>query len=184
MIPTRTLAAASLALLAVLAAPAPAFAEPYPPGMGASVVTANCSSTYHAGSGYFAPGETITIEITADTAAAQDVVASVTTHTAAADGSLVVPLPKASVVASQYELWTSGTISSTRGPLLYSPTENCTGVSSGSSGQTPGTGSHNASQNQLPDTGADLSWLWLSGGLIFTGLLALGAVQLVRRRSA
>ena len=180
MIPTRTLAAASLALLAVLAAPAPAFAEPYPPGMGASVVNAACSSTYHAGAGYFSPGETVTIEITADTA--PPVVASVTTHTAAGDGSLVVPLPKASVVAPQYELVTFGPISPVRGPLVYSATPACSGVSP--TGQHASSGGTAATQTGLPNTGADLSWLWLSGGLVFTGLLAIGAVHLVRRRSA
>lgn len=183
MIPTRTLAAASLALLAVLAAPAPAFAEPYPPGMGASVVTSGCTSTYHAGSGYFSPGETVTIVITADTVATPPVVTSTTTHAASGDGSLMVQLPKPSVVAPQYELMTTGTVSPTRGPLLYSVSAECSGVSS--SGSTAsGSTSNPSSQAGLPNTGADLSWLWLSGGLVFSGLLAIGAVQLVRRRSA
>ena len=181
MIPTRTLAVASLALLGVLAVPGPASAEPYPPGMGASVVTVACSSTYHAGAGYFSAGETVTIVITADTA--PPVVASTTTHMAASDGSLVVDLPKASVAASQYELVTSGPTSPTRGPLVYAPGTGCSGVSSSGATAT-GSVSNSSSQAGLPNTGADLSWLWLSGGLIFTGLLALGAVQLVRRRSA
>ena len=180
MTPTRTLAAASLALLAVLAAPAPAFADTYPPGGGAAVVSVACESTFNAEPGYFSPGETVTIEILADSAdaAAQsdaDVAgSSMSKHTAAADGSLVYTLPKGTADASQYELTTWGSTSPERGPILYSAAQECLDASPTA---------EEAAQPGLPNTGADLSWLWLSGGLIFTGLIALGAVHLVRRRS-
>ncbi|MET1016098.1 MAG: LPXTG cell wall anchor domain-containing protein [Leifsonia flava] len=95
-------------------------------------------------------------------------------RTAAADGSLVYTLPKGSPDAGLYELTTWGTTSPERGPILYSPAQECLGASPSA---------EHAAQPGLPNTGADLSWLWLSGGLIVTGLIALGAVHLVRRRS-
>ena len=180
MTPTRTLAAASLALLAILAAPAPAFADTYPPGGGAAVVSVACASTYTAEPGYFSPGETVTIEITADGAETPsqtdaDVAgSSMSKHTAAADGSLEYTLPRGTADAEQYALTTWGTTSPERGPILYSPAQECLDASPTAEEE---------SQPGLPNTGADLSWLWLSGGLIFTGLIALGAVHLVRRRS-
>lgn len=180
MTPTRTLAAASLALLAVLAAPAPAFADTYPPGGGAAVVSVACASTFTAEPGYFSSGETVTIEILADggeSAAPRDAGVAGSTmskHTAAVDGSLVYTLPKGAAGASQYELTTWGTTSPERGPILYTPAQECLDASPTA---------EQAAQPGLPNTGADLSVLWWSGGLIFTGLLALGAVHLVRRRS-
>lgn len=171
MNPTRTLAAASLTLLAVLAAPAPAFADQYPPSGGAAVVSVACASTFIAQPNYFDPNETVTVEIVSETSGAT---ASTSTHTAAADGSLEYTLPTATTVAGQYELTTWGTTSPTRGPLLYSPAVECVDASPAA---------EEASQPGLPNTGADLSALWISGGLVFTGLLALGAVHLVRRRS-
>lgn len=170
MNPTRTLAAASLTLLAVLAAPAPAFADQYPPSGGAAVVSVACASTFIAQPDYFDPNETVTIEVSGGTAAA----ASTSKLTAAADGSLEYTLPTATAVAGHYELTTWGTVSPARGPLLYSPAMECLAASAAA---------EQASETELPDTGADLSWLWLSGGLLFTGFLALGATRLVRRRS-
>ncbi|MBG6239432.1 LPXTG-motif cell wall-anchored protein [Mycetocola sp. CAN_C7] len=170
MTPTRTLAAASLTLLVLLAAPAPAFAA-YPPGGGAAVVSVACTSTFTAEPGYYDSGESVTMEVAAATEAA----AVMSKHTAATDGSLEVTLPTASADAGQYEVTTWGTISPTRGPLVYSPAQECLDASPTA---------EEAAQPGLPNTGADLSWLWVSGGLVFTGLLALGAAALVRRRSA
>lgn len=184
MAPTRTLAAASLALFAILAAPAPALAEPYTPGSGAAIVTVACAANFDAEPGYFAGDESVTIEIVAE-ADGRTISETTSTHTAAADGSLVVPVP-ASGAADRYELTSWGTSSPVRGPLLYSPSDECRGLSP--SGETPGPSGKGLSNSGaeaegLPNTGADLSALWLSGGLLFTGLLTLGAVYLVRRRS-
>lgn len=171
MIPTRTLTAASLALFAVLATPSAAFAEPYPPTGGAAIASMACASTFIAGAGYFDPNESVTVEIVSEASGAT---ASTSTHSAAADGSLEYTLPTANSVAGEYELTTWGTSSPTRGPLLYSPAAECLDASPAA---------EEASEVALPNTGADLSALWLSTGLIFSGLLALGAVHLVRRRS-
>lgn len=171
MIPTRTLAAASLALFAVVATPGAAFAEPYPPTSGASVVSVACASTFIAGEDYFQPHESVTVEIISQSAGTA---ASTAVLSAAADGSLTYTLPTATAVDGQYELTTWGTVSPARGPLLYSPALECLASSPAA---------EQASETELPDTGVDLSWLWLSGGLLFTGFLALGATRLVRRRS-
>lgn len=171
MNPTRTLAAASLTVLAVLVTPMPAFADQYPPSGGAAVVNVACASTFSAAASYFDSNETVTIEIVAEKSGA---VVSTSQHAAAADGSLEYALPTASGVAGQYELTTWGASSPTRGPLLYSPAPECLVAASAV---------EQSSQPTLPNTGADLSALWLSTGLIFSGLLALGAVHLVRRRS-
>lgn len=174
MIPTRTLAATTVTLLAVLAAPAPANADPYPPRDHASVISVACASTFAAEAGYFAPDETVTVEIVASGSGVARTATDESTHTAAADGSLRYTLPTVSLVATQYELTTRGTSSPVRGPLLYSPAQECLEASSVAKPASP---------TELSSTGADLSWLWLSGGLVFAGLLALGAAHLVRRRS-
>ncbi|GGE99752.1 LPXTG cell wall anchor domain-containing protein [Mycetocola zhadangensis] len=169
---SRAIAVAGLAVAATLSLPTMAAADQYPPGGSAAVAVAGCNAQFVAEPGYFEPGETVTFEITG----ANDESITVTTaalraatfpgFTAAADGSLVVDISSTARTSGQYRLTTSGTESPTRGPIVFSPAPSC----------------NPADSTALPRTGADLTPIWLGGGMLVVGGLALGGAWLVRRK--
>ena len=169
---SRALAVAGLVVVAGLSLPTMAAADEYPPSGTAAVAVAGCNAQYVADPGYFEPGEVVTFVITG----ANDSAISVTPaalqaktfpgYTAASDGSLVVDISSSGRTSGQYQLTTTGTESATRGPILFSPEPSC----------------NPADKTALPRTGADLTPLWLGGGMLVVGGLALGGAWLVRRK--
>jgi LPXTG-motif cell wall-anchored protein len=165
---------AALAVIATLSVPTMASADEYPPTGSAAISVAGCKAQYVAEPGYFEPGETVTFTVTG----VNDESISITPaafraktfpgFTAAADGSLVVTVSSSAATSGQYELTTVGTQSPARGPLVFSPTPSCNAADS----------------TALPRTGTDLSPVWLGGGMLAAGTVALGGVWLVRRKRA
>ncbi|MCP2032209.1 plastocyanin [Okibacterium sp. HSC-33S16] len=169
---SRAIVVAAVAVAAALSLPTAAAAEQYPPRGGAAVAIVGCKAQFVAEPGYFEPGETVTFVITG----ANDREITVTPaalraktfpgFTAASDGSLVVNVNSPARTSGEYELTTTGTQSPTRGPIVFTPTSSC-----------------NPSENTaLPNTGANLTPVWLGGGMLLVGGFALGGAWVVRRK--
>jgi LPXTG-motif cell wall-anchored protein len=168
----RAIAVAALAVTATLSLPAMATADEYPPSETAAVAVAGCNAQFVAEPGYFEPGEVVTFVITGVNDESITVTPAVLQaktfpgYTAEADGSLEVDIMSGARTSGQYALTTTGTESPTRGPIVFSPTAAC----------------NPTAESALPRTGASLSPIWLGGGMLLAGALALGAVYLVRRK--
>lgn len=168
----RIIAVAALSVVAALSLPTMASADEYPPTGTAAVAVVGCKAQFVAEPGYFEPGESVTFRIEG----ANDGAITVTPaalraksfpgFTAAADGSLVVDVSSTGRTSGEYELTTVGTQSPARGPLVFGATPGC----------------NPADSTALPRTGADLNPVWLGGGMLALGALALGGAQVVRRK--
>lgn len=171
MVP-RSIAVAVLAVAATLSLPTAAGAASYPPDDAAAVDAAACRGQYVAEPGYFEPGETVTITITGGDEDAISIAPAAfraktfPTVTAEDDGSLVLNIRNEARSSGSFELTTTGTVSPARGPLLFSLTASCTPAADGA----------------LPHTGADLTPVWLGGGMLLVGALALTGAYVVRRQ--
>lgn len=171
MVP-RAIAVAVLTLAATLSFSATATAAEYPPDDQAAVAVAACTGQFVADAGYFEPGETVTIAVTGPNVEAIALAPAVLraktfpTFTAADDGSLVVDIMNDAPTSGDFELTTTGTESPARGPILFSLTARCNPAADGA----------------LPFTGADLTPVWIGGGMLALGALALGGVYAVRRQ--
>jgi LPXTG-motif cell wall-anchored protein len=149
-----------------------ASADEYPPSGGAAVAVAGCNAQFVAEPGYFEPGEAVTFTLTGANEPAITLTATTpgaetsAGFTATTDGSLIVDIASTGRMSGKYELTTAGTESPTRGPIVFSPAASC----------------NPAADVALPNTGATLTPLWLGGGMLVVGGLALGGAYLVRRK--
>ncbi len=179
----RAIAVTVLTLAATLSLPATATAAEYPPDDQAGVATTACTGQFVAEAGYFEPGETVTITVSGTNANAVTLAPAVLraqslpTFTAGDDGSLVVDIMNGASARGDFELTTTGTESPARGPILFSLTASCTPAADGALPFADG-------DDGLPSTGTDLTPVWIGGGMLVLGALALGGVYVVRRRRA
>jgi len=176
----RTLSAAALIVLAVVAVPTAANAvgdvDSYGPGSCNSITPASVArgvSVTYSCSDFWAPGELVSISIAADSSEA-----SARTLSAVADeaGDIEVSIATEADPAGTYTLTaTQGAVSDSSDFTVLDPAD-----AAAASAADPSAGG-----NALADTGfAGTALPWVAGGLLAVGAAALGTVVVRRRQQA